>query len=56
MALTDAIFWPLPLTRAWGAECSSEGCDEVGWGKAESQLECEPKAGAHAELTCDRNW
>ena len=30
---TDAIF--LPLTRAWGAE----GCDEAGWGEAESHPE-----------------
>ena len=33
---TDLIF--LPLTRAWGAE----GCDEAGWGEAESH----PEAGA----------
>ena len=31
--MTDVIF--LPLTRAWGAE----GCDEAGWGEAESQPE-----------------
>ena len=30
---TDLIF--LPLTRAWG----DEGCDEAGWGEAESHPE-----------------
>ena len=36
---TDLIF--LPLTRAWGAE----GCDEAGWGEAESH----PEAGARVQ-------
>ena len=34
---TDAIF--LPLTRAWGAE----GCDEAGWGEAESHPEADAR-------------